>query len=194
MSGGDRVSHGRRCRKNVAMQRSLVTQGALAVVSFIGFAGAAAAEDLAVRSLGAGAKSPAATIGDVAFLSGDWIGAGLGACAEEIIAPAAGGQIMGMFRQMKPEGGLRFYEFYTIAEKDGSLLFRIKHFDPDMTGWEEKEKTTDFPLVGIEGKTAYFDGLTYARTGETSLLVAVNLGEGVAQFTYRKAEAGEACK
>ncbi len=154
----------------------------------------AMANEPEVRSLDEGAIAPSASIADVAFLSGHWIGEGLGGCAEEFMAEPAAGQIMGMFRQMTAEGAVRFYEFYTIAEKEGSLIFRIKHFNPDMTGWEEKDKTTDFPLVAIEGTTAYFDGLTYSRSGRKSLRAAVNLGdEAVAAFEFRKAKEGEGC-
>jgi len=152
------------------------------------------AAELAVKSRPAGAEPPSATIGEVAFLSGHWIGEGLGACSEEVMAPSAGGQIMGMFRQMKPEGGVRFYEFYTIAEENGSLILRIKHFNPDLTGWEEKGDSVEFPLVGIEGTTAYFDGLTFSRVGKDVFRSAVMIeGEGVASFEMRKAKAGESC-
>lgn len=153
----------------------------------------AAASELEVRTL-AGQPSPPAAIDKVAFLTGHWIGEGLGACAEEIMAPASGGQIMGMFRQMKPGGGLRFYEFYQIAESDGSLVLKIKHFNPDLTGWEEKTETVDFPLVAIEGTTAYFDGLTFSRVGKKEFRSAVRVeGQGVVSFAMRSARRGEAC-
>ncbi|MCB2096811.1 MAG: hypothetical protein KDE05_04200 [Parvularculaceae bacterium] len=140
-----------------------------------------------------GAPSPA-TIGDVAFLTGHWIGDGLGACAEEVMSESAGGQIMGMFRQMAPEGGVRFYEFYTIAEHEGSLALRIKHFNPDMTGWEEKDEMVTFPLLAIEGTTAYFDGLTFSRRGKKGFASAVMIDDqGVVSFDMRAAKSGESC-
>ncbi|MFZ5619227.1 MAG: DUF6265 family protein [Pseudomonadota bacterium] len=106
----------------------------------------------------------------------------------------AGGHIMGMFRQLTSEGAPRFYEFYTIAEEDGSLTLRIKHFNPDMTGWEEKTQSVAFRLVAIEGTTAYFDGLTFSRRGEDGFQSAVIIGdEGVETFAMRQAKAGEAC-
>ena len=154
----------------------------------------AAASPPGLRTLKDASSAPTAKISDVAFLAGHWIGEGLGACAEEIMAPPAGGQIMGMFRQMKPDGGLMFYEFYTIAEEGGSLILKIKHFNPDLTGWEEKAETVNFPLVAIEGTTAYFDGLTFSRQGRNGFASAVMIeDQGIATFEMRKAKKGEAC-
>lgn len=158
-------------------------------------AAAAAAGAVEVRTLAEGAASPPANIEDVAWLEGRWIGEGLGGCAEESLSPPVAREMMGKFRQLNADGVLRFYEFYTIAERNGSLLWRIKHFSPDLEGWEDKDKATEFRLVAIEGKTAYFDGLTYARTGRNSLRAAVAIeGKGAAQFSFRKAKEGEACQ
>jgi len=167
----------------------------------IAFALAAALSSPEIRTLKPGEASPPARIEDVAFLAGRWIGDGLGGCAEEYMALPAGGQMMGMFRQLGAEGALRFYEFYTISEVNGSLLFRIKHFNPDLGGWEDKDKSTDFALVAIAGETAYFNGLTFAREGD-ALRAAVRIdggadkGEGAtdAVFQYRAAREGEACR
>lgn len=147
-----------------------------------------------VRQLPEGATSPPAKIADAAFLVGHWIGEGLGGCAEEVMAPAAGGQIMGMFRIMKPEGGLSFYEFYQIAEHEGSLVLRIKHFNPDLTGWEEKNERVEFPLVAIEGTTAYFAGLTFARDRKKFNSAVIVDGEGVIGFDMRAAKKGDSCE
>jgi len=165
------------------------------VLSFAALIAPASADAPEVRTLPVGAASPPAIISDISFLSGHWIGEGLGACAEEMMAAPAGGQIMGMFRQMKPEGGVRFYEFYTIAEEDGLLVLKIKHFNPDLSGWEEKDEKVTFALVAIEGTTAYFDGLTFARRGAKGFASAVMIdGQGVANFEMRKSRAHEACE
>jgi hypothetical protein len=168
--------------------------GSLAILFLAAGSPSAFATEPEIREKDAGAASPAATIDDVGFLSGHWIGSGLGACSEEFMAEPAGGQIMGMFRQMSAEGGLRFYEFYSIQENAGSLVLKIKHFNPDLTGWEEKNDTVDFPLVAIEGATAYFDGLTFARIGKKGFSSAVKIDrQDVAIFTMREAKRGEGC-
>ncbi len=155
----------------------------------------AAGPEIEVRTLAEGAVSPPAKIEDLAWLEGRWIGEGLGGCAEESLSPAVAREMMGKFRQLNADGSLRFYEFYTIAERDGSLLWRIKHFSPDLEGWEEKDKSTEFRLVAIEGDTAYFNGLTYARTGKNKLNAAVAIdGKGTAEFSFRRAKKGEGCR
>jgi hypothetical protein len=142
-----------------------------------------------VRALADGAASPIASIVSLSWLEGRWLGEGLGGKSEEVIAPALGGQMMGMFRQSSGEGELQFYEFYAFAEHEGSLVLRLKHFNPDLTGWEEKDDRVLFPLVAIEGDAAYFDGITYRRTGDDTMTVAVNIGDrGVVEFGYTRAD------
>jgi hypothetical protein len=42
---------------------------------------------------------------------------------------------------------------------------RLKHVNPDMTGWEEKNGYVTFRLVRHDATGAYFDGLTFRRDG-----------------------------
>lgn len=110
------------------------------------------------------AKGASATLKDVAWLAGRWVGEGMGGPVEEVWSPAVRGQMMGMFRYER-DGKLVFYEFLTIAEQDGTLAMRIKHFNPDMTGWEEKDKFVTFRFIKAEGDRLYFSGFTFERAG-----------------------------
>ncbi|MCA8889658.1 MAG: hypothetical protein KDA46_12555 [Parvularculaceae bacterium] len=158
-----------------------------ALAAVLVFTASAHAAELEVRSLEDGAQSPEASIDALSWLEGRWLGAGLGGKSEEIIAPALGGQIMGMFRQTSVEGELQFYEFFAFAEANCTLEVRLRHFNPDMTAWEDKTSYRLFPLVAIEGETAYFDGITYSLTGADTMEVAVNTGEmGVIRFQYTR--------
>jgi hypothetical protein len=142
-----------------------------------------------VLSLEEGAVSPAAGIGDISWLAGRWVGEGLGGTAEDVIAPASGGQMMGMFRHSKADGSVNFYEFYVFAEKDGSLTQRLKHYSLPLSGWEEKDEFVEFPLVAIEEAAAYFDGLSYVLGKDGGLTVGVRIAEDrLAFFKYRRAE------
>ena len=137
-----------------------------------------------------GSERPAASISDAAWLAGRWVGEGLGATAEEIWLPPAGGRMVGVFRLVRG-GSVQFYELVTLVEEDGSLVLRLKHFGPDLAGWEEKDESVDFPLVRRTSDVLWFDGLTIRRQGEGRMKIWVALegeGEGVreAAFEYRR--------
>ena len=115
-----------------------------------------------------GVPSPPATLNDIAWIEGHWTGAGLGGTCEETWTAPAGGAILGNFRLIR-EGKTVFYEILTFIEHDGSLLLRLKHFNPDLTGWEEKNDTVSFRLLRATPDTMYFDGLTFKRAGADKL-------------------------
>jgi Domain of unknown function (DUF6265) len=122
--------------------------------------------------------APAATLADLAWLQGSWEGEGIaGAPALEAYAPAAGGQMVGHFRQMKADGTVMFYEIITIVEQDGSLAYRLKHFNPDLTGWEEKNEVEAFALTEKSPDRFDFSGLAYERTGPDTMTATVEIEE-----------------
>ncbi len=138
----------------------------------------AAASAQEVRSLGEG-SSPPATLDQIAWLVGSWSGTGLGGESHEAWLPPTGGQMAGVFHQSQ-DGELQFYELLQFVERDGSLVLRLKHFNRDLSGWEDRtaETAVEFPLVAIEGDTAYFSGLTYERDGENGLRIALRIRSG----------------
>jgi hypothetical protein len=123
---------------------------------------AAAAQN--TRKPAPGASPPAATVADLGWMVGHWAGEGLGGQSFETISPPVAGQMAGHFQQVK-DGRLSFYEIYQFVPRGGSIVLRIKHFGPDLAGWEEKGAAVEFPLVAIEDGAAYFDGLTMRRSG-----------------------------
>ncbi|MGE0128387.1 MAG: DUF6265 family protein [Blastocatellales bacterium] len=117
-----------------------------------------------------GEKSPPATIADIAWLAGAWTGVGLGGISEEMWSAPRGGAMLGTYRLIKDDKPV-FYELITVVEEQGSLVFRLKHFNPDMTGWEEKDKTVDFPLVAKEKGVIHFRGLSFRQEGEDAMTI-----------------------
>lgn len=144
--------------------------------------------DVPVHVAQAGAASPPAKIADFAWLEGTWIGTGLGGQAEESYSAPLGNAIVGTFRFVK-DGKPVFYELVTVVEEGGSVLIRLKHFHPNLVGWEEKDKSVEFKLVALDGQTAYFDGQTLRREGDalyTAVLIKAKDGkESVEQFSYK---------
>jgi hypothetical protein len=116
------------------------------------------------RTLAPGAQSPAAKVSDLAWLVGEWTGEGFGAQLYETYSAPIGGQMPGHFYVAK-DGKPSMYEFVMIAETGDSIEYRVRHFNPDMTAWEDKASFVRFPLVAVEGDSWFFDGLTIRRTG-----------------------------
>ena len=135
-----------------------------------------------------GHSPPPARIADAGWLTGDWVGRGIeGAEAAESWLPASGGTMAGIFLQEKPDGSVMFTEMMYLTEDAGTLVLKLKHFNPDLTGWEEKDGMVRFRLLSIEPCAAYFSGLTYRCVGEDGLLVAVRMNEGaeVKELVFR---------
>lgn len=67
------------------------------------------------------------------------------------------------------------YEIELIVQEEESLVWKVKHFNPDFSAWEEKADYVSFPLVKIEDEAAYFDGLTVMKDGENGLKIFVTI-------------------
>lgn len=152
-------------------------------------AGAQAAAPNVLR-LEEGATRPAATIADMAWLAGTWEGEGLGGTFDEVWTSPAGGAMAGFFRLVR-DGKPVFYELLTVLEHEGSLEMRLKHANPDMTGWEEKNAFVTFKLVKLDETGAYFSGFTLKRLGPDTLegYLALRGRDGASReekFTFRR--------
>ena len=109
----------------------------------------------------AGFVSPPATLSELDWLIGQWSGEGIeGAPAMESWLPPSGGTMVGTFVQQSSDGTILFSEHMYLIEEEGSLSLKLKHFNADLTGWEEKGDMLTFRLVAIEPCAAYFNALT----------------------------------
>lgn len=152
-----------------------------AVIGVFALAGAAAAQETRLGE--EGFVSPPATLEQMDWLVGQWVGEGIqGAPAMESWLPPTGSTMVGTFVQEASEGGIAFTEHLYLMEEDGSLVLRLKHFNEDLTGWEEKNDMLTFRLVAIEECAAFFRALTLRcadaeRPGE-GLVAAVRMQSG----------------
>jgi Domain of unknown function (DUF6265) len=140
------------------------------------------------RSLAPGAAPAVASIADFAWMAGAWQGQGLGGQVLESYSPPAGGQMPGHFRMVK-DGEVGFYELVALAQVGNSVEYRVKHFNADMTGWEEKAQVVRFPLVAAEKDVWFFDRLTIRRAGADRAVHVVRISnkdgsEREVSFTY----------
>ena len=153
------------CRGPRALARGRVA--ALAVLCALSIAGQGHAQEKLTEhtfTRSPGTPGLTAAVEDMAWLAGHWVGEALGGTVEEIWSPPRGGAMMGMFRLVK-DGKTVFYELMTIVPENGSLALRLKHFNADLTGWEEKKDTVDFPLVEVADDAFHFDGLSFRPEG-----------------------------
>ena len=109
---------------------------------------------------------PPARIEDLAWMAGRWIGEGFGGQLEETWNPPMGGAMVATFRLVS-DNQPSFYEICLIAPEGNSLMYKVKHFNPDLSAWEEKEEMVRFPLIKMEPGKVWFEGLTLVRKGKT---------------------------
>lgn len=143
-------------------------------------------------SLRPGQSSPPAKIADVGWLSGRWTGPSLGGMSEEIWGQPGGGSMLGAYRLLKDDKPV-FYELVTIVEEQGTLRMRVKHFNSELNGWEDKEKFTLFKLVSLGRGIVNFDGLTYRADGSDHItaFLAIKGKDGTLheeEFQFMRAE------
>ncbi|MEO0698877.1 MAG: DUF6265 family protein [Pseudomonadota bacterium] len=133
-----------------------------------------------------GFESPPATLAQMDWLVGQWEGEGIrGAPAMESWLKPVGGTMVGTFIQTNADGSIMFTELMYIRPVEiaggESLEIAIKHFNPDLTGWEEKDEVERFRLVGIEECAAYFQGLTIRCADKADrakgIVIAVRAGK-----------------
>jgi len=116
--------------------------------------------------------SPQATLADIQWIQGHWTGKAFGGQAEEIWSPPLGESMMGSFKLVQ-DGKVKFYEIITISEIEQTLIMRLKHFDSELKGWEEKDETVDFKLVKLAPTKVFFDGMTFEKISENEMNVYV---------------------
>lgn len=139
-----------------------------------------------------GGASPAATLAQMKWLQGRWTGKALGGEVEEVWTAPQAGAMLGIYRLVRDDKPV-FYEFMTLVEEEGSLVMRLKHFNPDLTGWEEKDQTEAFRLVALEDDAVHFEGLSMHIDGDLlTVHLAIENKDGTleeATFRYERIDA-----
>ncbi len=129
-----------------------------------------------IRSLD-GAEPGKATLDQVAWIAGSWVGTAFGGTFEEVWTSPRAGSMVGLYKHGSDES-VNFYEIQLIVEEEGTLKWKVKHFSPDFVGWEEKDGYVTFTLVEVTEDAAYFDGLTIKRDGPDRMIGWIRVSSG----------------
>lgn len=131
--------------------------------------------------------SEKASLKDIEWLEGNWKGEAFGGIYEENWSKPFGGSMLFSFK-LVVDGKVIFYEMGHIMEKENSLIFQIKHFDSDLKGWEEKDKSEDFRFIKKEGNRMYFDKFTfeYISKNEVNLYAYFEDSKEEVIFNFKK--------
>ena len=128
-----------------------------------------------VLSGGVAQAQSVATIEDAAWLAGRWVGTGFGGQMEETWAPPVGGQMVGHFRYWR-DGAPQFYEIMLMDVVEGQgVQMRVKHFNPDFVGWEEKGEWVTFEPISAGPDALEFNGLVIRREAENRIVMTIRL-------------------
>ena len=141
------------------------------------------------------AETPRIKLDDLEFLQGCWAGTGLGAEAQECWMAGPSGRLTGMFELLNADGTQRFSEIFVLDRFEDGPALRLKHFHPDLTGWEAQDDYVSFPLIETAPGRAVFEGLEMQLSDTGALLVDLTMtgadGPRIERFTYERIGSGE---
>jgi hypothetical protein len=127
-----------------------------------------------------------ATIADVAWIGGEWIGESNAVKFEERWTTPAGGAMLGTSRTLRADRMVAF-EFLRIVERDGGLVYIAQ---------PGGRPPTEFTLTSLTGKVATFENpahdfpklIRYALSADGVLEATISDGAQRAQtFVFRRA-------
>lgn len=132
----------------------------------------------------------APTLENIKWIAGNWKGEAFGGQTEENWSEPSGGSMMATFKLID-DGKVVFYEMEIIREVENSLILQLKHFGPDLKGWETQEKTIDFNLIKITSDRVVFEGMVFEKISpnEMNVYVDIQQDDGTIEnvkFNYRK--------
>lgn len=127
---------------------------------------------------------------NIAWISGNWKGKAFGGITEENWSKPSAGSMMATFKLIQ-DSKVTFYEIEIIREIENSLILQLKHFNNDLKGWENKDKTIDFTLKSITKSKVEFEGMIFEKVNdnEMNIFVDIHKKDGsveTVKFNYKK--------
>ena len=123
-----------------------------------------------------------ATIADVSWIAGHWVGGTSPVAIEERWTPPAGGSMLAISRTMR-NGALTAFEFLCISERDSTLVY---------TALPNGQGATDFTLTKFDSESATFENpahsfpkmIRYARRPDGSMEAVISGAAGSKPTTF----------
>jgi len=135
---------------------------------------------------------------DLSWLVGRWVddSGGSGSLSEETWNAPSGDAMLGMWRQVKG-WKTQVYEILAISAENGSLVLRLRHFDPALVATEDKATPYVLKNVSRDPHRLVFEGpevgspgtvrLTYAGDFGKPLVITLEKGGQTRNFTFQRA-------
>lgn len=121
---------------------------------------------------------PRVALSDLSWLQGCWQGTGFGKAVTECWMRAPDGRLTGMFQLIGADGRQEMSEIFVLDEFDDGPAIRLKHFGPDLAGWEARDEHVVFELRETGPGLARFDGLTYRLLDDGRLVAELVVRRG----------------
>jgi len=120
------------------------------------------------------------------------VGTGFGRAATECWMSAPNVRMTGMLQLIDDEGRQTMAEIFVLDVFDDGPALRLKHFHPDLTGWEERDAHVVSPLLETSADLVRFDGLVYRLQQDGSLQIELRVkrnGEAsIETLKFRRAD------
>lgn len=113
-------------------------------------------------------------IDQLSWLQGNWTAEKWGGTAEEYWSASKGNTIIGMFR-LVVDNEVQFTEHFILCEEEGYPVLKLRHFNADFTGWEEKSEYVTFPFVEMGENYLQLDGIRYELLDSDQLKVKLKM-------------------
>jgi hypothetical protein len=141
---------------------------------------------------------PIRDIKDLEFMAGKWTTTGEWGDMEENWSKPFGNSMMCSYRCVK-NGKVIFYEFIVIEQQPSGPVMKLRHFNPGLIAWEDKDKPYDYPLMFLDENLARFErpdkktALTFQRISKDQMKVILERqdkdGKWVQdEFNYKAAQ------
>jgi len=158
-------------------RRFLKTLATCATLLYVGTAAAQSQRTEHTFKLDDPDSPPAATLADASLLIGSWTGTAFGGTLEEVWNPPSAGSMVGFFKLLH-DGEVSLYEILLLAEEEGTLNLKVKHFSADFSAWEEKEDHITFRFIKAEEDALHFSGISFYRIGDDEMHAYIVMRSG----------------